>query len=402
MATFDEQRLDDERALAEVDPGLSLRALAGAGAQVRTAVHAAAEAGLDRLEGLGPRGVVVGAAGGSACVGDLLEALTRVGGAVPVQTVTSAPLPGWVGALDLVVAVSQSGRAAGALALAAEAGRRGASLLTVGAPDSPLADLSARHHGIHVPVRVDGAGSRTSMWAQAAPVLLAADVLGLASVPPGLLAELADVLDDRARRSGPATESFDNPAKLLACEVAESAAIVLGDGPFGGVAARRAAEMFGRTGRMPVTSGALPDAASQVVACFDGPLAGQGDAGGGGRDIFADPFLDGPSRPPLRLVLLRDTSPLPPPDPRVDGGAELVDDPSVAARRLAETVESVADDAGVRISRVDSDAPSPLLRLASHVALTDFAATYLAIGHGYDPATSPHVQLLRGARPGSA
>ena len=28
----------------------------------------------------------------------------------------------------------------------------------------------------------------------------------------------------------------------------------------------------------------------------------------------------------------------------------------------------------------------------------DFAATYLALGFGFDPANSPHVRLLRGAR----
>ena len=42
-------------------------------------------------------------------------------------------------------------------------------------------------------------------------------------------------------------------------------------------------------------------------------------------------------------------------------------------------------------------AADPLLRLAHHVALTDFAATYLALGFGFDPADSPHVRLLRGA-----
>jgi hypothetical protein len=66
--------------------------------------------------------------------------------------------------------------------------------------------------------------------------------------------------------------------------------------------------------------------------------------------------------------------------------------------RLADTVVSVAEDAGVRVSLLDADAPDPLLRLAHHVALTDFAATYLALGFGFDPATSPHVRLLRGAR----
>jgi glucose/mannose-6-phosphate isomerase len=377
-AVFDEARLDDEGAIASLDRSESLRALAGAGAQVRRTVAAAGEAGLDRLRDVEPRGVVVAAAGGSVAVADLFEAISRGASALPVQSCSSGSLPGWVGTLDVVIAVSQSGRAAGTLALAAEAARRGAFLVTVGAADSPLAEVCARAHGVHVPIAVVGASSRTSMWAQATPALLAADALGIANVSRETLAELADVLDRAATDARPASESFVNPAKVLATELAESTPIVLGEGPFGEVTARRAASMFGRTGRVPVAYGCLPDAASQIVACFDGPLA-SGDSGNG-DDIFADPFLDGPSRPPLRLIMLRDTS------------------ASGEGPRVADTVVSVAEDAGVRVSLVDAPDADPLLRLAHHVALTDFAATYLALGLGFDPATSPHVRLLRGAR----
>ncbi|MBW8730282.1 MAG: phosphosugar isomerase, partial [Terrabacter sp.] len=286
-AVFDEARLDDEGALASLDASDTLRALAGAGAQVRRTVAASAEAGLDRLRDVGPRGVVVAAAGGSVAVADLFEAVSRGGAALPVQSCSSGSLPGWVGALDVVIAVSQSGRAAGTLALAAEAARRGAFLVTVGAADSPLADVCARAHGVHVPIAVSGASSRTSVWAQAIPALLAADAMGIASVSHETLAELADVLDRTATDARPSSESFVNPAKVLATELAESTPIVLGEGPFGDVTARRAAAMFGRTGRVPVAHGALPDAASQIVACFDGPLAPGQSGGGGTDDIFA-------------------------------------------------------------------------------------------------------------------
>ncbi|MEO7752575.1 MAG: SIS domain-containing protein [Terracoccus sp.] len=390
---FDEARLDDEEQIARLDRGDTLRALAGAGAQVRRTAAAAQDAGLHRLDGLNPRGVVVAATGGSAAVADLFEAATRGSGAVPVESCRSGPLPGWVGSLDLVVAVSQSGRASQSLDLAAEAARRGAMLLTVGAPDSPLAEVSARARGVHVPVSAPGSTSRTSMWAQATPVLLAAEVLGLAGTGADCLARIADVLDARAQDARPGSESFVNPAKILATEVAESIAIVLGVGAFGGVAARRAAAMFGRTGRVPVASGTLPDMASQIVACFDGPLAGGEGGDGGGDDLFADPFLDGPTAPPLRLVMLG------------EGDSEHRRTPRRAAadgadpeRELVDTVVEAARDAGVRVSHVDALDTDPLLRLAWHVALTDFAATYLAIGHGFDPATSPHVRLLRGSR----
>lgn len=379
---FDESRLDDVTALEALDGRGTLRALATAGAQVRRAVLSSHEAGLERLADLAPRGVVVAAAGGSACVADLFEALARAGASIPVQTCPRSPLPGWVGALDLVIAVSLSGRAVGPLAVAAEAARRGATLLTIGAAGSPLADLAERSHGIHVPIAVGDASSRTGMWAQATPVLLAADALGLATVTDATLAGLADVLDQRAQDARPVSESFVNPAKVLAVEVAESSTIVLGSGALGEVAARRAVAMFGRTGRVPVAFGALPDAASQVVACFDGPLAGGETPASQQDDIFADPFLDGPRNAPLRLVMLRDASP--------DGSD---------AQALEKAVVSAAEDAGVRVSLVEAPSTDPILRLASHVALTDFAATYLALGQGYDPGNSPHVRLLRDARP---
>ncbi len=70
--------------------------------------------------------MLVASLGGSAVVCDVLELLAEPGSPVPVSTRRNLPLPGWVGPLDLVIAVSQSGRAAGPLALAAEAGRRGA------------------------------------------------------------------------------------------------------------------------------------------------------------------------------------------------------------------------------------------------------------------------------------
>lgn len=379
---FDDALLDDPDAVERLDRKDVLRSLAMSGAQVRLAARATDDVGLDRLSRAQPRGVVVAATGGSGAVGGLFDAVSRTHSAIPVQTCRATPLPAWVGAYDLVVAVSLSGRAAGALALAAEAARRGANLLTVGAPDSPLADVCARARGTHVPLDAGSAGSRTSLWAQATPVLLAADALGLTRVGRATIDDLADVLDAQASRLGPGVASWENRAKSLAAEIADSVPVLLGCGPLGQVAARRASAMFGRTGRVPIAHGSLPDAASQIVACFDGPLAG-GKAGA--EDIFADPFLDGEAPPRLRLLMLRDGS--------ADGGDYAT---------ITKAVITAAEDAGVRVSLVDADARDPLLRLAQHVAVTDFAAAYLALGFGGDPGDAPHVRLVQDARtPGS-
>ncbi len=385
MPVLDEARIDDEEAIAALDSRQTLRSLAMAGAQVRQAIDLTADAGVQRVGGGDrPRSVLVASLGGSAVVADVLELLAEPGSPVPVHVRRNLPLPGWVGALDLVVAVSQSGRAEGPLALAAEAARRGASLLTVGAPRSPLAHLCAQARGIHVDIPAGLTSSRTSLWALLTPVVIAAGALGLVDADPGVLARVADRLDRQAGLFRPGSESFVNPAKLLAAELADGVPVVLGDGPLTGVAAARAASMLARTARMPATWGELPDAASQIVACFDGPWTDAAEQAAGrppGGDIFADPYLDAPASPRLRLLMLRDGG----------AGAEEV----AAARLLADAVVQTAQDAGVRVSQHSSDPGHPLERLAGHVALTDFAATYLAIGLGMDPGLSPHVADLR-------
>jgi hypothetical protein len=330
----------------------------------------------------------VASLGGSAVVCDVLELLAEPGSPVPVSVRRNVPLPGWVGPLDLVIAVSQSGRAAGPLALAAEAARRGASLLTVGATDSPLADVAARARGVHIDIGHGRTTSRTALWSLLAPVVLAADLLGIVEAGEQVLLETADRLDEVAEASRPSSESFVNPAKVLAAELAQGVPVVLGDGALNGVAAGRAASMLARTARLPATAGELPDAAAQIVACLDGPFTGTyGDLAAGGRalgdgDIFADPYLDGPTTPRLALLLLRDA----PPEPMTREAAEAIG--------LADAVADAARGAGVHVSEVVAQSGHPLTRLAGQIAMTDFAATYLALGLGLDPAVSPHVADL--------
>ncbi|WP_109474217.1 SIS domain-containing protein [Ornithinimicrobium cavernae] len=417
---IDDALLDDPDELLRKDSRQTLRALATAGAQVRESVTLAQEAGIERLSRLDrPRSVLVAALGGSALVADVLELLAEPGSPVPVQARRNLPLPGWVGPLDLVVAVSLSGRAPGPLAIAAEAARRGASLLTVGADDSPLAEVCRRARGVHIGVGRGRTSSRTALWSLLVPVLLGSDAIGIVEAPAGLMTEVATRLDEAAEAYRPASESFVNPAKLLALQLAETVPMVLGDGPLSGVAAARASSMLARTARIPASWGELPDAASQIVACFDGPYsavggrrAGTYDAGRirlgdidtsgwephhfaepegdlaeiprgqAGRDIFADPFLDGPSLPELGLLTLRD-APVDPPTQE-----------SVQVEALTDAVLMTARDAGVRVMDVIAQPGRPLTRLAELVATVDFTASYLALGLGLDPSVSPHVADL--------
>ncbi|MEH3076554.1 MAG: phosphosugar isomerase [Quadrisphaera sp.] len=372
---IDEALLDDPAGLEAGDPLGVLRALAGAGAQVRRATDHALETGIARLDPSDrPRAVLVAARGGSEVVADAVTALAGAASPVPVIARTGDVLPGWVGPLDMVVSVSLSGSHSPAIPVVAEAGRRGARVLTVSREGSALARVSQQVRGLHVETPSPGRDAvavpttRTALWSLLTPVLLAFDRLGLLSAGPSELAALADALDEEAREDRPSSETFVNPAKALAVELDGSVPVVLGDGPVSAVAARRAATVLARSARVPALAGTLPDDAGDVVATFGGPFATTPD------DVFADPFLDGPGGPKLRLMLLRE-----------------LEAPASSA------VVDIAERAGVRVSQVSVKGESPLERLGLLIARTDFAATYLALGSGTDPGSSPHVADLRDA-----
>ncbi len=372
---IDEALLDDPAGLEAGDPLGVLRALAGAGAQVRRAVDAAQESGVSRLDPSDrPRAVLVAARGGSEVVADAVTALAGAASPVPVIARTGDVLPGWVGPLDMVVSVSLSGSNSPAIPVVAEAGRRGASVLTVSREGSALARVSQQVRGLHVTTPSPGRDAvavpttRTALWSLLTPVLLAFDRLGLLTAGPAELAALADALDEEARESRPSSETFVNPAKALAVELDGAVPVVLGDGPVSAVAARRFATVLARSARVPALAGTLPDDAGDVVATFGGPFASTAD------DVFADPFLDGPSGAKLRLVMMREHE-----------------------AQASSAVVQIAERAGVRVSQVSVEGESPLQRLGLLVARTDFAATYLALGSGTDPGSSPHVADLRDA-----
>ena len=279
-----------------------LRALASAGAQVRESAALAAEANLGSLADEGrPRAVVVAGVGTAARTGDLLETVAGPRCPVPVVGHRSAGIPGWVGAADAVIAVSASGRSPEALAAAEAAGRRGARLVAIGPPDSELQALAERARAPFVPVP-RRAPARASLWALTVPVLLAARALGLVRIAEADFAETAARLDADAERCRPTAESFVNPAKALALDLANSIPIVWGSSPLATVAARRVGDMLSANARYPVVAGSLGEAGRGRVGLIDGIYGGLVESE---RDIFADPG-DEPEPTRLRVLLLRD------------------------------------------------------------------------------------------------
>ncbi|SCG73749.1 phospho-glucose isomerase C-terminal SIS domain-containing protein [Micromonospora echinaurantiaca] len=379
----DEALLDDPEALAERDPGGMLRHTASAGAQVRESAALAAEANLQVLADEGrPRAVVIAGIGTAGRTGDVLATVAGPRCPVPVIPHRSAGVPGWVGAADVVIAVSASGRSPEALGAAEAAHRRGARLVAVGAPDSELQSVAERARAPFIPVP-RRAPARASLWALTVPVLLAARTLGLVKVNEADLAETAARLDADADRCRPTAESFVNPAKSLALGLAGSIPIVWGSSPLATVAARRFGDTLSANARYPVVSGALGEAGRGRVGLLDGVFGGLVE---GERDIFADPDESAGGTTRLRLVLLR------------DGGLNPEDDadePLAVEERRADAVQTLAERRGVRCDVVTAEGGSALERLASLIAVPDFASIYLALAHGLDPMAVPAITEMK-------
>jgi hypothetical protein len=381
---IDEALLDNPAQLHESDRSQMLRHLASAGAQVRESAALAAEANLGLLEDEGrPRAVVVAGAGTAARTADILETVAGSRCPVPVVGHRSAGIPGWVGAADAVIAVSASGRSPEALAAAEAAGRRGARLVAIAPPESELQALAERFRApfVAVPRR---APARVSLWALTVPVLLAARTLGLVRVAEADLAETATRLDADAERCRPDAESFVNPAKALALELANSIPVVWGSSPLATAAARRVGDMLSANSRYPVVAGSLGDAGRGRVGLLDGVYGGLAESG---RDIFADED-DGPAGVTrLRVLVLRDGG-LP------DDETNAVEPQAVEERR-ADAVLELAGRRGVRCGDIRAEGASALERLASLIAVPDFASVYLSLAHGLDPTAVPAVDEMK-------
>ncbi|TNY35560.1 SIS domain-containing protein [Thermomonospora catenispora] len=374
-APVDSARLDDPDALAAADPGDMLRQVASSAAQVRRARLAASEAGVERLAEDGrPRAVVVAGMGGSGISGDVLAAVCGVGCPVPIVTVRGYRLPGWVGAADLVIAVSCSGGTEETLAVAAEAMRRGCRMLFVGGADSPLAELAVRARAPFVPVQSAGQ-PRSTVWGLSIPLVMAARALGLTNASDEVLEATARRLEDVAHRCRPDSESFVNPAKQIALDMAGSLPMVWGTSDLAAVAAYRMCCQLNENAKYPGVFGGLPEANHNQVMAFDGLFAG-GAPGAEEEDFFRDRAEDVEGTR-LRLVLLRDTE----------------EHPQVAKRR--EVSVELAAARGVDVTEIPAEGGHPLERLAHLIAMTDYVTVYLALALGVDPTPVSAIQELK-------
>ncbi|MFC9247227.1 SIS domain-containing protein [Streptomyces sp. NPDC057136] len=371
---LDESLLDAPEALARADRRGLLHGAAEAGARVRTAARHAAEAGIGALAPEGrPRAVLVAGPGAAASgVADLIGAL--VGAAAPVTRIHStgvAPaagalrwaLPGWAGSVDLLLIATPDGSEPGLARLAEQAYRRGCTVVAVAPTRSPLREAVDGVHGLVVPMaaaphgeydaETEAAGPGT-LWALLTPLLALLDRLDLVDASAEVLQSVADRLDHTAERCGPAIATYSNPAKTLAAELADSLPLIwTEDGAAGPVGRRFAAVLTDLAGR-PALAAELPEA----LPLHGQLLAGAFAAGADPDDFFRD-RVDEPEAMRARVVLLRG---------RPSGGLSA----APAARELALSHDTA-------ISELEPEEGTELETLAELLAVTDFAAVYVAL-----------------------
>jgi glucose/mannose-6-phosphate isomerase len=404
-------RLDTPDVIEAADPGDMLRQVASSAAQVRAALRSCLEADLSALTpDARPRAIVVAGMGASGLAGEILGAVTGLSSPVQIVTSQAERLPGWVGAADAVIAVSPDGTTGETLALAAEAARRGCRLAAVAAKDSPLQHIAEQARAPFVPVVPAGPpGSvlpRSMLWAQAVPLLVIAERLGVARIAPAAYELAASRLEEVSHQCRPASESFVNPGKSLALDLVGTLPVVWGTSVLSSVAARRFASQLSENAKYPAIVGLLPEAAHDQIAAFDGPFAPAPDAaraGVGDAGMTAEPPLDPeaagdlagladlppwdldyddaqpgqvPGFTPLRLVLIADPG----------------EDQRVGAQRAAIT--ELAAQRGIGLSELAMDGEQPLVRLAGVIQLADYASVYLAIASGIDPGQTAAITDL--------
>ena len=375
MTVDAEERLDTMALLAAADPADMLRQVASSAAQVRSAVRATEDADLDELTAVGrPRAIVVTGMGGSGVAGDVLAAVCGPGCPVHIHPVHDYQLPAWVGAADLVIAVSCSGGTEETIAATTAAVRRGCRLVGVGGEDSPLAMVAQQARAPFIGVQSAGS-PRSTLWGLSMPLVVIASRLGLLEAGAEEYESAAAELERISHLCRPDSESFVNPAKSLALELAGTLPMIWGSSPLAGVAAYRFGTQLSENAKYPAVTGTLPEANHNQVVTFDGPFA-PGPDGIGGVLGLDEPGEDRPAVP-LRLVLLRDSR----------------EHPQVARRR--EESARLADERGIRVTELAAADGGPLERLASLVQLIDYATVYLAIALGIDPGPIAAIQELK-------
>ena len=370
---IDDLLLDDTEGMSAADPANMLEAVASSGAQMREAVSVIDRNNLAEVaNGDQPRSILIAGLGGSGVGGEVLRAVIGQSTSVPIVSERSHSLPGWVGPLDVVIGVSCSGMTEETLSTTAEAGRRGARVITIGAGGSDLEKLSGAISGaVHFAIDAKGRSPRASLWTHATPLLMVANALGIAHIDEKEFEIAADLMDELSVANGPATPLLENSAKTLALSCAGSLPMVWGTGMIGATAAGRFMAQLAENSKIPAAHGELPEVGHNQIVTFDGVLAGAAPA----RDIFAD--NDGVIDRRTHLYILRDTNEHP------------------AVQKRIGIVGKIANDRNVPVTLIQAHDGHPISRLASLIVPTDWASVYAGLALGIDPSEISTINQLK-------
>lgn len=337
MSVFDETWLDDRQVLTAADP--VLRRLAEAGARLRRESEEAIEPIRGLTDLARPRAVI--AVGPEArFIRCMLEPVCPV----PFVAWPAAGLPGWVGALDLVVVLASAGTSPDQVASVHEAVRRGSQVLIACPEGSTIAEHAASRSTTLLP-------TTTADPLAAAVVVLAG--LHQLQLGPEVRPELvADAMDVVAEDCSPFADLSQNPAKDLAMCLADAQPLVWG----GTVVAARASRRLAEALRAASGRAALAAEAHDLVPVLDAAAP---------RDPFADPFEDVlPSDRRPSLVVLD------------DGKADAL------ARAAQTRLKAAAERNDVRVCMVAHRTGSDVERYATLLHTGMYAAVYFAVGLG--------------------
>lgn len=328
---------DDARLEADLEHNAQLHWLATAGARIRRAVLTEPVRHLE-LGDL-PRGVLAFGSE-SRLVRAVLEPICPV----PFMAWPGPGLPAWVGPLDLAVILGEEDTAQWVLQCAAEARRRGATLIVAAPQDSELAEVTASPLTTLIPV------SQADPMAAAVAVLAELGNLGLGPVVyPGHVADAADLV---AEACGPGRDLAVNPAKDLALQLADRLPLLWGGTVLAARASRRIAEAVRRVTGRPALAADAAELAGLLAAVKP-------------RDPFADPVEETRDAAPVLVLLDADSVP-----PRL--------------RSAVDGLVRQAEAVGVPVARISSGDPQlSATDVERYVTLLQhglYGAAYLEIG----------------------
>ncbi|ANE03399.1 hypothetical protein [Corynebacterium crudilactis] len=284
------------------------------GAQVRLIGGLVAQGALKAFEGLRPRSVVVMVEGqiNRSCV-NLVEVLHS-----PMRQplVITSTLPHYIGALDVLIVITENGADDKALKALLTAAQRGVATLLLGPSAGPLIDEAPKDTFV-LPTLPTAAG-----LSPARIVASISTLLDLFESDPSIIADrlqhLSDCIDEEVESLSPERDELVNPGRKLRSYVENSRIVHTGRSDMGLAIANVIAPLWTRRGLVstvldyPELMESLPELRGPA------PIA---------DDIFHDPFLDeSPMMVPFRAVVWAEEEPGVP-----DAMAQSCDGPSKGA-----------------------------------------------------------------------